>query len=314
MGTVLCANSVLEAHTPMVDSWLSDIRWSSIQRAVILFIGILMPMMLGGGTSHVSDSAPGFVPNDHPPASLRSTALQSIGASSRNAFDTLRVVSQHVFRETNEIRRERGLSTVTKEETLRAVACAHNGDMFRQDFLEHENPDGELPQDRVMQVHRRLVGGVSENLYGQTQIQREPTALAELMVEKWLNSPPHRKNLLDPYATHLGVCVLQRQNTIRATQVFAKIAAYLSKPFPQEVVSGDALAVSFQQIFPPDASIAQYDFWDPRTERRVSGPTVLTDSVHVPDTTGTLRPRFYILENGQYVIHQGPEITVQAPQ
>jgi len=298
----------------MANFWLSVIRRSSIQRAATLLIGALMVLIIGSGISHISDSVPGSVPDGNPPPSLRATATQSIGAPARNAFDTLRVVGQHVFRETNETRSERGLSSVTKEKTLASIACAHNGDMFRRDFFEHENPDGERPQDRVMQAHRRLVGGVSENLYGQTRIQREPEAFAELMVEKWLNSPPHRENLLDALATHLGVCVLKRQNTIRATQLFAKIAAYLSEPFPRRAKSGDTLAVSIQKTIPADASIAQYDFWDPRSKQRVSAPTVFTDSVHVPDTTGTLRPRFYILESGQYVIHQGPEITVQAPQ
>jgi hypothetical protein len=89
---------------------------------------------------------------------------------------------------------------------------------------------------------------------------------------------------------------------------------YLSEPFPQTVEPGAVLGVSIEQTFPPSVSIAQYDFWDPRAEQRVSAPAVLTDSIRVPDTTSTLRPRFYVLEERQYVIHQGPEVTVRAPQ
>ena len=132
------------------------------------------------------------------------------------------------------------------------------------------------------------------------------------MVEEWVNSPPHRENLLDPLATHLGVCVLRRQNTLRATQVFAKIVAYLTDPFPRTVKPGTTLIVSIEKTFPPKSSIAQYDFWDPNIQRRISTPTIFNDTLQVPDTTGTFRPRFYVLESGQYVIHQGPEFKIQA--
>lgn len=236
-----------------------------------------------------------------------------LAGPSEDQFDTLRVVSRHVFRQTNDTRRKRDLSTLKRDDRLAAVACAHNGDMFRRDFFAHKNPDGALPQDRVAQMHRRLVGAVSENLYRQVYIKRDPKALANLMVEKWLKSPEHRKNLLDPKRTHLGVCVLQRQDTLFATQVFAKIGAYLSSPLPRTVEPGTRLPLSIERTVPPTASVGQYDFLDLRTASRITSPTVLTDSLHVPDTTGTFRSRFYILERGQYVIHHGPDITVRAP-
>ena len=41
----------------------------------------------------------------------------------------------------------------------------------------------------------------------------------------WMNSPGHRKNLLSPGYTHLGVGVIAGSQEITATQVFIGVAA-----------------------------------------------------------------------------------------
>jgi hypothetical protein len=128
-----------------------------------------------------------------------------------------------------------------------------------------------------------------------------------------MGSLPHRKNILRPQFTHLGVCALHRNDTLRVTQVFAKVAAYLSAPLPQRVESNDRLSVSFSATFPPDATPVRYDFWDAARDRVVAGPFVLTDSLQIPDTLGTIWSRFYVLETGRYTIQRGPKITITSP-
>jgi uncharacterized protein YkwD len=245
-----------------------------------------------------------------PPRAPASSRTQSVHSAALADTSRLRAVERHVFRRTNQVRRERGLSPLRSDRRLAAVACAHNADMFRRDFFEHVNPDGEAPQDRVARMHRRLVGGVSENLYGQSRSRKSPDALAAQMVEKWMDSPPHRKNILSAPSTHLGVCVLRRGRTLRATQLFANVVGYLSPPLPRRVERGTVLGVSFAQTFPPDAVIARHDFWSSRSGRPLSPPLLFTDSLHVPDTVGAMRPRFYTLGAGEYVVHKGPRIEV----
>ena len=226
------------------------------------------------------------------------------------SFDTLQAVSRHVFRETNKVRRERDLPPLRRDPTLAEVACVHSADMFLRAFFEHINPDGEDPHDRVARMHRRLVGGVSENLYGQDRFRNEPAALADQMVEQWMGSPPHRKNILSPPSTHLGVCVLQRGTELRATQVFANIVGYLTPPLPRTATPGSVLAVSLEKAGTSSPNVARYDFWDPQTDRRISGPTLFVDSLRIPDTTGPVHPRFYAVGAGEYVIYRGPDITI----
>lgn len=250
-----------------------------------------------------------------PPSFILQDGLSSHATppGSQTIFDTLRAVSRHVVHRTNEVRRERALSPLKTDSTLASVACSHNADMFRRDFFEHVNPDGETPQDRVAKMHRRFVGGVSENLYSQDRYRKGPQALAEQMVRQWMDSPAHRKNILAPAVTHLGVCVLQRGSALHATQVFGKVVGYLRAPLPRTVAPAAVLPVSFSQTFPPGTAIVRYDFLDPRTDRRLFGPTLFTDSLRIPDTTGTVRPRFHILGTGEYVIYRGPDLTIRPP-
>lgn len=182
--------------------------------------------------------------------------------------------------------------------------------MVRRDFFHHENPDGETPHERVARLHRRLIGGVGENLYGQEGIGKQGKDLAAQMIEKWMESPTHRENIIRPGFTHLGVCVLREQNSVLATQLFGKVYAYLSPPLPEKVTQGDTLAVSIEQTFPSDASAVGYDFWDPRSERQIFGPYIFSDSLRIPDTTGTFRSRFSILESGERTTQPGPMVTV----
>lgn len=257
-----------------------------------------------GGLTMASLLAPSL------PVSPLHDSGSSVASAQRAALDTLRAVSQHVVRKTNEVRRERDLSPLQTDKTLAEIACAHNADMFRRAFFEHVNPDGESPHDRVAQMHRRLVGGVSENLYKQDRIRKGPAALGAQMVEKWMGSPPHRKNILFPSATHLGVCVTRKGSTLRGTQLFAKVVGYLAPPLPRTAAPGSTLAISFEQTFPSGTIIARYDFWDPRTERRIFGPTLFVDTLRLPDTTGTVHPRFHTVGTDEYVIYRGPDITI----
>lgn len=242
--------------------------------------------------------------------SIRSPWSHASPPSVRPAFDTLHTVNALVVKYTNETRRDRGLSPLQKEPGLEAVGCAHSADMFRRAFFEHENPDGESPQDRVSRMHRRLVGGVSENLYEQTGLRKDTVSLARRIVDHWMESPPHRRNLLSHKPTHVGVCALRRDTTILATQLFARVVAYIQPEIPRTLPPGSALHISTHPPGFVNATVAKYDLWDPQVHRRVTAPSIIGDSLHFPDTTGTFRTRFYVVENGTYVLRHGPDVVL----
>jgi uncharacterized protein YkwD len=244
-------------------------------------------------------------------------ASTSDSGSSRargSSVDTLREVGRRATRLTNQKRRQHDRNRLEPEEGLRRVACHHSHDMLTRGYLRHENPEGESPSDRVARGHRRLIGETGENLWGQRSTRRTSTgALAERIVEQWMASPPHRKNLLRDRFTHVGICVLKKGNTWRGTQVFARIPAYLRTPLPRTARAGGVLVAPIERTGSSTASIAKYDFWDPRTDERIAGPFPFNDTLRLPRTTGPVRPRFYVPQAGRYTLHQGPEIRLTSP-
>lgn len=248
----------------------------------------------------------------------------SVGGTARSTawqIDTLEEASRLVVQLTNQRREAHGRRPIRPDSGLTRVACAHTRDMLLRDFVGHENPDGEGPTDRVARRHRRLVGSVAENVWartGRSPDRNRPKPLAEHIVEGWMNSPPHRRTLLDSSATHLGVCVGWEGTRIRATQIVATVRAYLEEPLPYRVESGDEIVISVPS--PTGRGVKRYDFARSDTDRRALGPFTYDDTLRVPFEEGRYRIRFYLPTNevyreleGVYRGYRGPEIRVVSP-
>ncbi len=142
-------------------------------------------------------------------------------------------LAMRIHEASNAARRKAGLTELAWDEPLAAVATAHSGNMARRGFFAHESPEGETPSQRAERlgvVCRREVGmmiyiGVAENLFktppfGSHEYYRLPdgtesrtyhfkdeATVVRDAVEGWLNSPPHRENLLSPDLRRHGVGV-----------------------------------------------------------------------------------------------------------
>jgi uncharacterized protein YkwD len=86
---------------------------------------------------------------------------------------------------------------VALSQLLSAIAAGHSATMGARDDLEHQDPDGSMPADRV----RR--GGYDARLVGENIASGVPTA-AEV-VAGWLASPGHCANIMDARFTEMGV-------------------------------------------------------------------------------------------------------------
>jgi uncharacterized protein YkwD len=104
---------------------------------------------------------------------------------------------------TNGERRIRGLAALAWDDALAEVARTHSRDMADRSYLGHESPEGAGPADRVRAAgiaYRALAENVARNLH-----MEEPVAAA---VAGWIESRPHRKNLLSPEFTRTGIGVV----------------------------------------------------------------------------------------------------------
>lgn len=113
-------------------------------------------------------------------------------------------------------RERRGLAPLLPSAALREVARAHSEDMAARGFFDHRSPDGASPADRVHGAGIRF-SRMSEN------IERSLNAddPVEAAVRGWLDSPRHRRNMLDPEVVETGVgAAVDEDGFLYFTQIF----------------------------------------------------------------------------------------------
>lgn len=107
----------------------------------------------------------------------------------------------------NEERAERGLGPLAPNGSLRAAALGHSSEMVAQGYFEHTSPAGLTFIDRIlgtgyMQGARSWV--VGENLIWGTGQFSTPQS----MVTSWMQSPPHRENILRGRFDEIGIAAV----------------------------------------------------------------------------------------------------------
>jgi uncharacterized protein YkwD len=129
------------------------------------------------------------------PAFARSGGAQ--GPTARNALEA------GVLVQINTVRRQHGLTPLRLNLRLRAAADAHSSAMAAGGFFTHESADGRAFWKRVAHFYpqgSRRYWSVGENLLWSTP-DVDPAGAVRL----WMNSPPHRQNLLTSRWREVGL-------------------------------------------------------------------------------------------------------------
>lgn len=130
-------------------------------------------------------------------------------------------VKQTLFSHSNDARSKRGLSTLSWDSGLAAIARGHSRDMAERTFFEHVNPDGCDSSCRVEQASYAY-SAVAENLFFEVDSEGiDAVAVADNALANWLDSTAHRRNLLSVEMTHTGIGVVQAGNTVYVTALYA---------------------------------------------------------------------------------------------
>ena len=107
----------------------------------------------------------------------------------------------------NEQRTSFGLQPVQNNSDLAQAALSHSNEMVQEGYFEHTSPAGLTFIDRIEQtgyMDRARSWVVGENLVWGSGSWSTPDAL----VTAWMNSPPHRENLLRPSFDEIGIAVV----------------------------------------------------------------------------------------------------------
>lgn len=107
--------------------------------------------------------------------------------------ETLQNWAYAIFDGCNEARVQNGLAPMQYEPHLEVLAQAHARDMALRNYFSHDCPDGVLMWDRWQAIHVPYTNWAGENAaMGQETAQE--------VVQQWLSSPGHRRNLLNSQA------------------------------------------------------------------------------------------------------------------
>jgi uncharacterized protein YkwD len=137
-------------------------------------------------------------------------------------------LERRIFQLTNDARRKNHLPSLDWDNNLAAKARAKSDDMLTKNYFSHTSPEGKTLKDRFQEekpASIRNISRIGENIYmgAKLDYSTDIKTQARLIVDGWMTSPGHRRNILDPNYTHLGVGVAAKGKMCYATQVFAGI-------------------------------------------------------------------------------------------
>ncbi|MHB9107258.1 MAG: CAP domain-containing protein [Armatimonadota bacterium] len=131
-------------------------------------------------------------------------------------------VERAVAWHTNIERRKRGLQPVALDHRLRVAARQHSLEMGTRRYFNHYSPVAAWRTPWQRAYYAGFWGpSVGENILLARKCRyRKPEQIGAYFVRLWMNSPTHRKNLLNPEWTRIGVGVARVGGAWYASQEF----------------------------------------------------------------------------------------------
>ena len=104
---------------------------------------------------------------------------------------------RQVLEYTNQIRQQQGCGPLRLESALVEAAGEHASDMVRRHYMDHTNPHGQDPGDRIAAAGYRGSSWGENIAAGYNSAQK--------VVAAWMQSDGHRKNMLNCRFTSIGI-------------------------------------------------------------------------------------------------------------
>jgi uncharacterized YkwD family protein len=154
----------------------------------------------------VDDKKPQATPDNTATAPQASTGGTAQGAtipktpSAQTNSSTLSSAEQQMVKMVNDARAQNNLPALKVDTQLCNVARIKAQDMIDNNYFSHSSPKYGSPFDMMKSFGIKYVSA-GENIAGNQSVQNAENAL--------MNSPGHRKNILSPDFTHIGIGIRQ---------------------------------------------------------------------------------------------------------
>ncbi|MFI6582101.1 CAP domain-containing protein [Embleya sp. NPDC050493] len=170
-----------------------------------------LPATSPGPTASTTTGAPTTSAATTPSASA--TPSKPAGTPTTSAANPPSGPEDKVLAVVNQERATAGCGPVKSDAKLVALARAHSADMADRDYFDHNTPEGLTPWDRAEKAGVSYLG--AENI-------ARGQKTADAVMRAWMNSPGHRRNILDCGLTKLGVGIREGANGPWWTQEFGR--------------------------------------------------------------------------------------------
>jgi uncharacterized protein YkwD len=170
------------------------------------------------GAGRVSHRSPKPAAEDASRPVYEHTAVEISGSGGDRLLREITDLEHECFVAVNHERVARGLVALDESDELLDVARGYSRRMAEQGFFSHQDPDGKTVRERVREagVTWHVLG---ENL-GYSRGYVNPVAAT---VVGWMESPTHRKNILEPDFKQGAVGVwISDKGTVYFTEIFLK--------------------------------------------------------------------------------------------
>ena len=154
-----------------------------------------------------------------PIAALTVSLMLSFAAGPANAQVRSGAPEQTLLQLANRERAARGLAPLKWSATLADAAHQHAIRMAQRNTLSHQLPGEPGLADRASRAGARF-SSLAEN------VAEGPST--EFIHRQWMNSAPHRANLLDPQLDSVGIAAADRNGTLFAVEDFSTAVDDLS--------------------------------------------------------------------------------------
>jgi hypothetical protein len=172
-------------------------------------------------------------------------ALLLVSAATLQAQQFPNDQQQKLLDLTNKARTDQGLQPLHWDPSLAIAAQAHSQKMFDQHSLSHQLPGEPDLEGRAAQsgAHFREIAENVAMGNGAEGVQKE-----------WMNSPPHRANILDPKLTNVGIGVVEHAGYWYATVVFDSAVDSMGPDQIEQKVAALLRQRGIDPSHPPDAA------------------------------------------------------------
>jgi uncharacterized protein YkwD len=154
-------------------------------------------------------------------------------------------LERQIHQQVNRVRQSHGLPKLDRDEMLVAIARKHSGDMAHYHFFSHMNLQGEGPDERAQKLGwnkkkqrdaNTWAVGPGENIFMNNLYDKVVTIkengvavkkeyawktqeeIVQTTVQGWMDSPPHRKNILSSNYDQQGIGVVISGHEIYVTE------------------------------------------------------------------------------------------------